>query len=137
MKMTYAELRHRSILPGISKLASFNGFSTREGYNVAKIYGRVMEEFKLMAKLEIDLLKQYCQLDEKGNVVAGPSGHFLPLEGTKAEFEPKWEEFLKNEVEIDRPKIQLQALQNAQLSPLELEALEPLINGLQLEAVKS
>jgi hypothetical protein len=133
MKITYATLLNKSFAQALAKLASHNKYEqVRDAYNVSKIFRAVREEFDIGSRLELDLVKKYATLDDKGEITLNERGEYTVPEEKAEEFRAKKKELYEQEIEIDRPAINLQTLVGCELSPLELEALEPLLNPLQL-----
>jgi hypothetical protein len=118
------------------KLGKFEGFKEqRVAYNVAKVIRRFDAESTIAQELFLKLVKQYAVLDEKGNIKSPedkPGTYEIPDEKV-ADWKKAKEDFDDVEFELDCHKIRLEQLGNAPLSPIDLNALEPLLS--ELEAV--
>jgi hypothetical protein len=103
--------------------------SPKVAYNVAKINARFVDEAKLADELYNKLVEQYAKKAEDGKLEpheGRPGTFFIPLELT-AEWGEKLKEFHAISFEVDRPALNLDEIMVAQLSPVEISALEPVL----------
>lgn len=115
--LTYKDMAKPQFLSGIRKLATFAGFKDmRAAYNVAKIASLLDSEYATMEDLRSKLAKKY-PLDKK------------PTANVEKEMQAEMEKFLGIPVEISRPKVKLLDTEGAGLSPNELLALTPMLEG--------
>jgi hypothetical protein len=80
----------------------------------------------------LDLADPMLERDEKGNFIIDPVAGFTFKDGIeKAQAQRAIEEFTKRETTIEQPKLTLQDVAAAGLSPMELVALEPVLISLE------
>lgn len=115
----------------------------KAAFDMKVLLNRIEKCIKDSDKVKVDLMLQYCQKDEQGNLkpymdkvsqedgtvqeVARP-GTVVPIPETKEEFEKKFEEFLNYEHEIKGNKFSANDLAEATLSPADAHVLEPLFD---------
>jgi hypothetical protein len=131
LTVTYGQLRDQVFGRALTKLANCSGFkSPKVTFNIAKINRRVLDEAKLADEVYQKLVRQYCRLDEKGEIEPheGRPGTFVIPEERGDEWKAKLAEFHAISFEMDRPRIALEDVSPAQLSPAEVMALEPLLS---------
>jgi hypothetical protein len=134
--LTYKQLNDFNIANALRKLADTRGFSIKVAYRIAKLNEKIQKEMDNARKFYGEkIIKEFFVTDEKGNIQMDPSseeaGKPLIKDGRDAEFKTAYKDFLALEVQIDRWKIQAEDIQAANLSGMELIALEPLLDGLE------
>ena len=130
LKVTYGQMRDESFKRGLQKISNCAGLkSPKVAYNVAKISGRFMEEAKLSDELWNKLVHEYAKKDEKGELEPrqGHPGTFWVPEENAAVWLEKLKEYNAIFFEIDRPPLSLDEVMVANLTPLEINALETLL----------
>lgn len=132
LTVTYGQLRDATFGRAMAKMANCSGFkSPKLTFNIAKINKRILDEAKLVDELYQKLVREYCNKDEKGEILPheGRPGTFVIPEEKGDEWRAKTAEFNSLSFEIDRPKIELADVQTvAQLSPMEVMALESVLH---------
>lgn len=132
LTVTYGQLRDQVFARAMTKMANCSGFkSPKLTFNIAKINKRLLDEAKLADEVYQKLVREYCNKDDKGEIVPhdGRPGTFVIPEGKADEWKAKVAEFNAVTFEIDRPKVELSDVQaTAGLSPMEVMALEPLLS---------
>jgi hypothetical protein len=117
--------------------------SVKAAFNMKVLLNRIEQKIKDSDKVKVDLMLQYCQKDEQGNLkpfmdkvaqedgtiqeVARP-GTVVPIPDTKEEFEKKFEEFLNFEHEIKGSKFTAEDLGDVSISAADAHVLEPLFD---------
>lgn len=131
LTVSYGQLRDGTFARAMTKMANCSGFkSPKVAYNIAKINQRMLDEAKLADELYQKLVKEYCKKTEAGEIESheGRPGTFVIPEERGAEWKEKLAEFHSISFEVDRPRVDLDDVQGpAQLSPLKIMALEPVI----------
>lgn len=129
--VTYGHMQEQNFAKAVGKIANFTGYkSTKTTYNVAKIARKLNEEFKLLGTLHLELVKKFAEVDEKGELVNPPDrppGSYRIRDEVKEEWFAACKDFNATEVKIDRDSLSLEDLVGVPLSPMELDALEPLM----------
>jgi hypothetical protein len=127
---------------GVAQLAQ-QKLPVKTAFDMKVLLNRIERKIKDADKVKVELMLQYCQKDENGNLkpymdkvtqedgtvqeVARP-GTVVPIPETKEEFEKKFEEFLNFEHEIKGNKFTAADLQDANLSAADAHILEPLFD---------
>lgn len=136
MELSYGFLYQNSTKIAFNKLRT-SDFDGKTSYNVKKIWEGLEKNFKLLSATYLDALKTYCELDEKGNVLYDQNGDFKIKEGLQDSWIAKVEEIMSQKFTIEKvKKIPMTAIienQNLRLSSQDIEALEPLLDGLDME----
>lgn len=138
MEITYDFLYQQQNKEALQKLfqAKFDGATT---YNVRKIMYQCEKHFKQMQKDFQALVKQYAELDEKGDVkpVEGqPVGTFNIKADKAQEWNTAIQELMNKKIPFEKcDKIHVNQLVNSdmKLSSMEMQSLEPLLDGLDFE----
>lgn len=133
IKLTYENLRDRSFYQAVSKINTFNGFKdSRILVNIARVVKLIDKYQKECDEVFIKLVKQFCELDEKGEIKspADRPGAYTILPEKLGEWKTALEDFHKIEVELFAKKIKLFDLTPAQLSAQDVVMLEPMLDGL-------
>lgn len=136
IKLTYKQLNDFNLTNALRKLASHQGFPIKTAYRIGRLQDKIQKEVKNAQTFYSDkIMKEYFQLDEKGNVQMDPgadeAGKPLIQEGKDEAFKKAYKEFLDLEVVIDRWKIPVTEIEKASLSGTEIVALEPILEGLE------
>lgn len=130
LKVTYGQLQNENFKRAMGKVANCPLFKNPKlAYNVAKISGRIAEEAKLADKLREKMVNEYAKKTDDGKIEPhnGIPGTFWIPEDKQKEWGEKLEEYHAVAFDIDRPALSLDELMPAALTPLEINALEPLI----------
>ncbi len=129
IELTYSSLRSNEFLAALDKVSAYDNYPKDQKllYNVAKIYAAVQKESKVMHADFRTLLLSYTVLDDKGNLKPAPNGQFPIIPEKLEEWRVKQEEFNARKFTIDRSKINFSDLAPLKLSPIDIEALEPLL----------
>ena len=130
--LKYANLRDPNFLRAFSKLTNHNGLPTKACIVLVKLKKRVDEEIVIAQNEFQTLLKNYAELDEKGNFVPEDNqpGTFKLLPGKEAEWETASTALLEKEFEIQKSKLSFKDVESAKLSPQELIHLEAIFEEL-------
>lgn len=115
----------------------------KTAFNLKVLLNRIEQKIKDADGVKYELMKQYCQKDEKGNLVpfvdvvknedgsetkhARP-GTVIPIPETKEEFEKKFEEFLNYEHEVKGTKLSAESLGDIELSAADATILESILD---------
>jgi hypothetical protein len=140
LTVTYGQLRDSNFGRAISKLANFNGYKhPKTAYNVAKINRRLLDEAKLAEELYKQLVERYADKDEAGKIKPvegrGPDSFMIP-DAASDEWTEKTKEYHAIAFEIDRPRINLDDVADAKLTPSEIMALDPVLAFLEDASAK-
>jgi len=136
IKINYSQLNDKRLTQALEKLAQCSIQEIpvlKVRWNIQRIIRKVEKEIKLGQDLFQKILKEFVEVDDKGNFVWGTDNDGSPIPGkfiVKDEegFKKKNEEFLLLEFEIASYPIKLSDLELAPLTSLDLMGLEPLID---------
>lgn len=146
MKLTYEELNNDQLIAALTRL-SREKLPVRVGWNIQRIMKKIEKEVKEGREIYIQLLKDTCEVDEKGELVFQKTPDIKNEDGTiepgrpipgqyivkdADEFKRRTEEFMKLEVEINSHYILLKDLETINMSAADLMALAPLISELEV-----
>lgn len=85
---------------------------------------------KIVKEYEADVMEKFAKRDEHGKF---DKQTFQPMDDKEEEFKKAQDEFEARTLEIDRPKFTAKFLKDVRLSALELEALDPILDGASFE----
>lgn len=120
--LTYKTLHNPDFLAGMQKLARFDGWKDpKKAYNAARMSALIDLEMKTMREVRGKLI------GAQPKVEAGKG----PTEDEKAAMLKAAQDFSAVEVTIERHKVDLKDCEGVRLTPLEILALEPLLEGLE------
>lgn len=131
MKVTYGQMRDQNFARGMSKIANFAGFkSPKTAYAVAKLNQAILAEASTTDAVFKKLVMLHAKLDEKGELV--PANGIPDTFEIRDEAMPAWRDGLKEFTEIEvellnKAPIPLDQLEGIPLTPLEINALECLL----------
>lgn len=130
MKLQLKTLNNPQFSMALMKLAQqdkWNDF--KAAYNVGKIVRRIDREMNVARETHQKMLEVYGERDDKGNFVMegeGPTAQVKVQADKEKEYKEKLDSFLAGEVEIDCAPVALDAMSECNLTPLELNSLEPI-----------
>lgn len=130
LTVNYGQILSPNFQRGLAKLSQCPQFkSPKLAYNVAKILKKVDEEQKIAQDLYNKLITEYAEKDEAGKVKPhnGIPDTFLVRTENHAEWDAKLKELHAISFDIDRPALDLDEVMVAQLSPVEITALDSLL----------
>lgn len=133
--ISYGQLRNQNFVNGAHKLGRCVDFdSPKVLFSVSKIYSKITEEMKAADDIYVPMLDKYAQKNDKGQYlcVPGDASKVLIKDGLETEWQEKEKEFLSIDFAIDRPKLNLTEVAKAKLSPMEINALEPILTFIGL-----
>lgn len=137
MEFTNSFLYQTQTQEAFSKLLGCD-FDGKTAYNIKKIHEGLTQNFRKLGSQYDEALKLYCELDEKGNIIApnGP-GSFKIKDGQLEGWQAKVKEIMDAKFTIEKvSKIPLATLleaPNLKLSSKDITALEPILDGLDFE----
>lgn len=149
IKLTYDELNSKQMELAIAKLAR-EPLPVTVGWNIQRILRKINKEVKEGREIYMKLLKDCCEVDEKGELTPQRLPPIVKPDGTTEEgklipgsfivkdpelFKKRNEEFLAIEIEIRSYPIKLKDIEHLKMSSEDLLHLAPLINDSVLEVV--
>lgn len=130
VKIAYQDLNDPRFIRGLQKLSrAKDGFSPKTSYRLAKLCGKIDKEIAIAANLYHGIALKHAVLNEDGSVKKNDEGRIELAEDKKEAFGKDFLEWQSIVVEIDQPKLEIDALENARILPEEVLALECLINA--------
>ncbi len=130
MQVAVKELNHPGFISALSKLDMCDKFPTAaEAYNVMQITKACQETIKAQRDLYRNLVKEYADLDEKGQIKLDEQGGlmFKSTEAQEAHMK-KFEEFMETNVTIPGNPVALKTLDKVGLAPMELDSIMCLVD---------
>lgn len=130
MKISYIQVQTKQFAQALGKLATHGGFTDYKQLANIKSFLKQFEKVSDTAQKEwIDLLKTYCDRDEKGNFIPGSNGPgtFRVTAGKEADFEAAQAFFNAKEVDVWADPIPFEACTKVGLSAADLIQLDGII----------
>lgn len=119
--LTYKTLNNPDFLSGMQKLSRFGGWKEpKDCYNAARMSALIDIELKTMREVMGKFADRVKPADPKS-----------PTDDEKNLMREEAEKFAAVEITVERHKVKLADTKGASLTPLELLALEPLLEGLE------
>jgi len=109
------------------KLSKATSIPADTAYRIGKICTRVDREMGLTAERCNNLLKEYCKLDEKGNVVWENNEPVFVDKSKESEYDSKFLAIMDEQFQEKVHKIKLSDIQNVGLSPEEIISIEEIL----------
>lgn len=137
MKIMVKELNHPCFIGAVQKLDTCSKYpSMQTAYHVMKLVKSCHEAIKENRELYKKLVLQYSNVDEKGEVKLKEGSQEIDFKNDEAEkeYQKKFEEFMTTHVVVKGTPLNLNDLENVGFSPIELDAIEPLIDKASLPA---
>lgn len=123
-KVSYENLNSPYIGQAMNKIYN-SPLAPKTAFKVGKIKKAIDEELESARKQYQKMLKDSCEVDEKGNILFDESGEpKFKNEDSKKDFEGKYSEFKKIEFEVTQQKIYMPELDPVRISAAEIEALQ-------------
>lgn len=95
----------------------------KTSYWLGKTLNKLLSEIRDIEKARIKLVEKYGKKDIDGSTK-------VTKENTEA-FKKEYESFLEDEITIDMPKLKLEYLKDAKLSPVDMMALDKIIEEIK------
>lgn len=131
IRIGYDVIVSKGFQDGMKKLLAYPGF---KNFSVAFNAGKISQEVDIhtmgLKKSIHALAKEFAILDEKGEIKTpegAPEGAFQVPNEKIEEWEAKVAELQARELVVDRPKFKAEDLSDVGLTPVEILALEGLI----------
>jgi len=99
----------------------------KEAYSIAKSYMALSTEVNIFEKARMSLIKKYSLLDDKGEPKTEDGRYIIEDE---AAYGKEYTELLMQEVDIDIKKIDIDSLQEAKMSALDLLKIRKIVSGI-------
>lgn len=125
--LTYKTLANQNFVPALKKVVNFDGFKDPKlAYNAARIGSLVDQELKTFHDLRVKFANKVKAIK--------PENEENPTDADKEAVKALQEEadkFGEVSFEINRHKLKLEDLSGLKLTPNEILALEPMLEGLE------
>jgi vacuolar-type H+-ATPase subunit I/STV1 len=130
MFVTVKEINHPAFIGALSKLDNCSKFPTAAAaWGVMKLVKSCHELIQDQRTLYTKLVKEYAQVDDKGDVMLTDHKEIIYKDDeAKKEHEAKFKEFMDAKLEVTGTPLKIETLDNVGLAPIELDALECLID---------
>jgi len=128
MKINYQQLVMNPMSPVLEKL-SRERMPLPEAYKLMKMHRVIKEEVAIAMELFEKIGLEFAEKNEKGMIQKLPNGFHKVEESKQQAYEDAVQAFMKTEVEINRPAIDVEAVcrsASGNFSVMDLEAIHPL-----------
>lgn len=102
-------------------------FSGRKAFTIARMLKKLQAEEETYNTSRIELIKKYADKDESGEVKVDDEGNIHVSNENMSDFNKEFTELITTELEVDFQKIPIDWLDDVELTPIEVQALEPFI----------
>lgn len=99
----------------------------RAAFRVARLLRELEKEFTLFNEKRVELIREYAQKDENGEIKSDENGNVTLEPERLNEFYQKLEELLNTEVEINAEKISIDDFGDVDFTPAQIINLEAFI----------
>ncbi len=124
MKLTNRELIES--LPGLRNLSQ-KQLPIKFSYAIAKNSKAIEKELSIYEGERQKLVKKYAELDKEGNPKVDKQGNYVIKKKSVLDWQIYVKELLDIEVDLNIHKVNLNALEGLKISPLELVAIDFMI----------
>ena len=100
----------------------------RAAFRVARLLRELEKEFTLFNEKRMDLIKEYAQKNENGEMKSDENGNVTLDQDRLNEFYQSLDELLNADVEINAEKIDSEDLGDIEITPAQIINLEAFIN---------
>ena len=100
----------------------------RAAFRVARLIKKKKKEFTLFNEKRMDLIKEYAQKDENGEMKSDENGNVTLDQDRLNEFYQSLDELLNADVEINAEKIDSEDLGDIEITPAQIINLEAFLN---------
>lgn len=125
IELTWAQLRDHDLNPALNKIATAN-LELNTTIKILGILKAIRKEWLKSEDVRLELMAKVGQLtpDKKG---------YVPVPGKESEWDEMLKGFHANKSKIRYPKLKLDALKTVSFTVVDLDKLEPLIDGIKYE----
>ena len=99
----------------------------RAAFRVARLLRELEKEFTLFNETRVELIREYAQKDENGEIKSDENGNVTLDQARLNEFYEKLDELLNAEVEINAEKIDIDDFGDVDFTPAQIINLEAFI----------
>ena len=131
IKISFAHINATNIEAALHRLSNMPLSSLKASYAVTKIKRKVLDAIKDRRVRYTEMITECAEKDEKGEMVRGPDGMPVIPEANREKLAEKTKEILGGELTIDWRPLDYSEIMGCQLTPNELEALAPVVTGLE------
>lgn len=130
LTLNYALMRNTTFRQGMDKLLKHEGFRPKLAIHIAKINQGCRDESKIIQEQYEKMVRKYAKQDADGKLLPpeGMPGGFEISEENEKEWAKDLAEFNATEFSVDQKRISASLIGETKLTPLELEALEDVID---------
>ncbi len=132
IEITSKQLLTTPLMRVLQKLSQMPVFDGTTAYRIHKIGGSVVTHLNSTQLAFNALGDKYAKRDEHGNVERDGMGRHIPTDDKKEAYAEELGEMLATTYKIPHHKVHVSSL-SAQFSPEEIAALEPMLDGLELD----
>lgn len=126
--MINTKLRNIVECADIMRELSTKSLKGRVAFRVARLLRELEKEFTLFNEKRMDLIKEYAQKDENGEMKSDENGNVTLDQDRLTEFYQSLDDLLNADVEINAEKIDAEDLGDVEFTPTQIISLEPFIN---------
>lgn len=131
MKITYGHLNNTKLMETLQELGNIK-LSAKVAMAIFKIGKHVETEAANAQSIYAKLIKTYTKKDENGNPSVDKNEFVFESDEAKKEFMKEYTSLMEQTFEVPHHKLHIAELSHAQLTPLQMAALEPILHELEV-----
>jgi len=123
-------MKNREIIEHINALGNFtkDKLPTKLSFAVVKNFNKLKSVYKDYDEARVLLVEKYAEKDNKGEIVRNDNGTEVFKEGCLSDWNKEVNELLDINVEFDIHLVDFAVIENLQMSVMDIEAIEFMIN---------
>ena len=125
IKMTITEILN--VVPVLQEMSN-KSFPGATSFKIARLMRELDKEIQLFDKQRNEIAYEFGEKDASGQLVFNEEGNIKIIESKIEECNEKLSSIINTEIEINADKLSYSSLENADFTPSQALALEPIIN---------
>lgn len=125
IKMTITEILN--VVPVLQEMSN-KSFPGATSFKIARLMRELDKEIQLFDKQRNEIAYEFGEKDASGQLVFNEEGNIKIIESKIEECNEKLSSIINTEIEINADKLSYSSIENADFTPSQALALEPIIN---------
>lgn len=125
IKMTITEILN--VVPVLQEMSN-KSFPGATSFKIARLMRELDKEIQLFDKQRNEIAYEFGEKDASGQLVFNEEGNIKIIESKIEECNEKLSSIINTEIEINADKLSYSSIENANFTPSQALALEPIIN---------
>ena len=116
-----------NVVPTLQEMAN-KSFPGATSFKIARLMRELDKEIQLFDKQRTEIAQEFGEKDASGKLVFTEEGNVKIIESRIEECNEKLSSIFNTEIEINADKLSYSSIENADITPSQALALEPIIN---------